>query len=128
MSVYRVKELLDCLHEIFQQGCEYVEVNAEEDAASFKGIISEGKAIDCKTVASCQYGEEIDCESDDDNCYELQFNYDEIATIASALANMPSIYEKAISDESYDPREREAFRTMAEKMLALKKKMEGAFK
>ena len=53
MSVYRVKELLDCLHEIFQQGCEYVEVNAEENAASFKGIISEGKAIDCKTVASC---------------------------------------------------------------------------
>ena len=73
-------------------------------------------------------GEEIDCESDDDNCYELQFNYDEIATIASALANMPSIYEKAINDDSYDPREREAFRCMSQKVLDLKNKMEAAFK
>ena len=127
MSTYRIKDLLDQLHMLFQNGCESVSVNADEANLTLTGIGHDSAESDCITLASCQCGNGSDDESDDDNCYEVQFTYDEIATIASALANMPSIYEKAINDESYDPKEREAFQTMSDKMLRLKEKMEKAF-
>lgn len=128
MAVYCVKDLLDRLHELFRQGCEYAELSENQDnSLSLCGMIDEHTNMDCQRVDSCSYGAGNDDESDDDNCYEVQFTYDEIATIASALANMPSIYQKAISDESYDPREREAFQAMSDKMLDLKLKIEQAF-
>ncbi len=128
MAIYCVKDLLDCLHETVRHGCEYVELHTDSDTISLKGLIDEHTEAECVTVHSCKYGEATDGDSDDENCYELQFTYDEIATIASALANMPSIYKNAISDEAYDPREREAFCTMSEKMFSLKSKIEEAFK
>lgn len=128
MTAYRIKELLDCLHAMVQQGCEYVELSTDhETTLSLQGTDKKGVELNCKTLSSCQSGDDCDEESDDDICYELQFSYDEIATIASALANMPSIYQKAINDDSYDPREREAFRCMAEKMLQLNDKIKQAF-
>jgi len=125
--MYRIKDLLDRLHELFQQGCEYAEIQTDNASLSIQGI-NESTEHTCLTLPSCQYGDGSEEENDNDNCYELQFSYDEIATIASALANMPSIYEKAIDDESYDPREREAFRIMLGKMQDLKHKMEDAFR
>ena len=132
MPVYRIKDLLDRLHEMFQHGYEYVELHSQEDgdaaSLSLKGSGDSCDEIECQTIASCQYGQGDDSESDDDTCYEVQFSYDEIATIASALANMPAIYQNAINDETYDPREQEAFRTMSEKMTDLKTKIEQAFR
>ena len=128
MSAYRIKDLLGCLHELFRSGCEYVELhNTDPAALSLSGLTNGGAETVRQTLTSCQPCGGNDSESDDNICYEIQFTYDEIATIASALANMPSIYNKAINDENYDPREREAFRTMADKMLRLKEKMEQAF-
>ena len=132
MSVYRIRELLDRFHELLCRGCDFAEVhiNEESDPASLSlcGLVRENEMTPCQTISSCRCDEDSDSESDDDLCYELRFTYDEIATIASALANMPSIYEKAINDDSYDPREREAFRCMSQKVLDLKNKMEAAFK
>lgn len=128
MAIYYVKDLLDRLHELFRQGCEYVELNSDDASLSLTALPEKDSRTLPVRLESCPYGKGTDSDSDDDNCYELQFSYDEIATIASALANMPAIYEKALSDDGYDPREKEAFRSMYEKMLQLKNKMEQAFR
>ena len=104
MTAYRIKELLDCLHTMIQQGCEYVELSTDHEAnLSLQGTDEKGVELSCKTLSSCQSGDDCDEESDDDICYELQFSYDEIATIASALANMPSIPSAASSTPSPMP-------------------------
>lgn len=137
MATYRVKDLLDRLYEISQQGCEYVEIvelDADEDedipaSLSFSGIVDEYEEIDFDDVDSCEYGDEPDDnESDDENCYQVQFTYDEIATIASALANVNSIYKNVVNDKQYDQKERDAFRTMSTKTLNLQAKIDQAFK
>ena len=75
MTAYRIKELLDCLHSMIQQGCEYVELSTDhETTLSLQGTDKKGVELSCKTLSSRQNGDYCAEESDDDICYELQFS------------------------------------------------------
>lgn len=129
MAVYHIKELLDALYLLIQDGFDYAELspkNSEPASLSVTGRSSAGESRSYE-LASCTLGDDCGSDSDDENCYQLPFTYDEMATIASALANVSGIYEKAIHDERYDPREREAFLAMQEKAHALNEKIKLAF-
>ena len=129
MAVYYIKELLDALYLLIQDGFGYAELDqkcGEPAALSVAGIGNEEKRA-YPAVVSCPLGKGCDSDSDDENCYQLPFTYDEMATIASALANVSGIYQKAIEDDRYDPREREAFLVMQAKASALTEKIKQAF-
>ena len=57
MTAYRIKELLDCLHSMIQQGCEYVELSTDhETTLSLQGTDEKGMKFSCKTLSSyCSY-------------------------------------------------------------------------
>ena len=121
MAVYRIRELLDCLYQLSSRGCDFAEIDCPALTISDPNTRQE------KTLLPCRSDERWDSDSDDDTCYEISFSYDEMATIASALANVGGIYQKAIEDDGYDPREREAFLVMQAKASALTEKIKQAF-
>lgn len=110
MSIYKIRELQDRLCEMSEDGylyAELYELEADEECpAGFAfSAVTPDEFIDYETVSSCSPVSDEDFFHDSfkptDQCHEISFTYEEIATLHHALTNALEYFKECEKDPQY---------------------------
>ena len=114
MAIYNVYELYNRICELANDGYEYVEIitlDSDEEfpeSLSFNAIETYNSSVDYEEIESCVLSEHYCYEEKQshtikptDYCMELNFTYNEIATIKHAVDNALEYFKEALKDDSY---------------------------
>ena len=132
MAVYKIRELQNRLCEMSEDGylyAELYELEADEELPAGLAFtaVTPDESIDYETVDACKPASDEDFFHDSfkvtDQCHEISFSYEEIATIHHALTNALEYFKECEKDPQYSSEVKKKIKTSSVKCRNLQAKL-----